>query len=371
MKSLQLEQLPAFVHVGIDGTLLGSAEGWDPLEWRRRRRQPGPHHVVEGAGHPGAPAIRGRTRAPRRSSAAVGHSPHGGAQPSGTYRRMAKPQQAELRRSGKVPALDPDASVAKLSAQDAPDRVQGPTARSRRTSDRATTRTRSRTSRTSTSSPPAWASSPTRRCRPRRPTSRRTPRSPACSPRPSGRRRPRGLARKRRRPGPRSPHLLPHRPGPRGPGHRHPHRQEGARAASSACAADIAGRHPAGPPRPTEPGLPAPGLGRLSRSSRSDLRSGEPLCDARDVTEFEYTPLLPTSGDETTYRRLDIGGVEVVDLGGEQFLRVADRGAHRPRRRGDARHRPLPAPEPPAAAARTSSTTPRRRPTTGSWPPTC
>jgi hypothetical protein len=34
VKSLQLEQLPAFVHVGIDGTLLGSAEGWDPLEWR-------------------------------------------------------------------------------------------------------------------------------------------------------------------------------------------------------------------------------------------------------------------------------------------------------------------------------------------------
>ena len=33
---------------------------------------------------------------------------------------MAKPQQAELRRSGKVPALDPDASVAKLSAQDVP-----------------------------------------------------------------------------------------------------------------------------------------------------------------------------------------------------------------------------------------------------------
>jgi hypothetical protein len=38
---------------------------------------------------------------------------------------MAKPQQAELRRSGKVPALDPDASVAKLSAQDAPS-VSGP-----------------------------------------------------------------------------------------------------------------------------------------------------------------------------------------------------------------------------------------------------
>ena len=41
------------------------------------------------------------------------------------------------------------------------------------------------------------------------------------------------------------------------------------------------------------------------------------------MTEFEYTPLLPTTGDETTYRRLDIEGVEVVDLGGEQFLRVA------------------------------------------------
>ena len=38
---------------------------------------------------------------------------------------MAKPQQAELRRSGKVPALDPDASVAKLSAQDTPS-VSGP-----------------------------------------------------------------------------------------------------------------------------------------------------------------------------------------------------------------------------------------------------
>ncbi|HEU5082482.1 MAG TPA: fumarate hydratase [Acidimicrobiales bacterium] len=41
------------------------------------------------------------------------------------------------------------------------------------------------------------------------------------------------------------------------------------------------------------------------------------------MTDFEYTPLLPTSDDETSYRRLDIGGVEVVELGGEQFLRVA------------------------------------------------
>ncbi|MFP5577411.1 MAG: fumarate hydratase [Acidimicrobiia bacterium] len=40
------------------------------------------------------------------------------------------------------------------------------------------------------------------------------------------------------------------------------------------------------------------------------------------MTEFEYTPLLPTSGDETSYRRLAIDGVEAVELGGEQFLRV-------------------------------------------------
>jgi fumarate hydratase, class I len=40
-------------------------------------------------------------------------------------------------------------------------------------------------------------------------------------------------------------------------------------------------------------------------------------------TEFTYTPLLPTSGDDTAYRRLDIGGVEPVELGGEAFLRVA------------------------------------------------
>ncbi len=39
-------------------------------------------------------------------------------------------------------------------------------------------------------------------------------------------------------------------------------------------------------------------------------------------TEFAFTPLLPLSGDETPFRKLDIGGVEMVDLGGEQFLRV-------------------------------------------------
>lgn len=34
VQSLQLGQLPAFVHLGIDGSLLGSAEGWDPVTWR-------------------------------------------------------------------------------------------------------------------------------------------------------------------------------------------------------------------------------------------------------------------------------------------------------------------------------------------------
>lgn len=33
VKSVGLESLPAFVHIGIDGTLLGSAEGWDPAAW--------------------------------------------------------------------------------------------------------------------------------------------------------------------------------------------------------------------------------------------------------------------------------------------------------------------------------------------------
>lgn len=34
VKSLDLETLPALVHLGLDGSLLGSAEGWDPVAWR-------------------------------------------------------------------------------------------------------------------------------------------------------------------------------------------------------------------------------------------------------------------------------------------------------------------------------------------------
>ena len=29
-----LERLPALVHLGTDGTVVGAAEGWDPMEWR-------------------------------------------------------------------------------------------------------------------------------------------------------------------------------------------------------------------------------------------------------------------------------------------------------------------------------------------------
>src|SRR3954469_24859205 len=39
-------------------------------------------------------------------------------------------------------------------------------------------------------------------------------------------------------------------------------------------------------------------------------------------TEFEFTELLPTTTDDTPYERLDLDGVEAVDLGGERFLRV-------------------------------------------------
>lgn len=34
VRSMQLETLPAFVHLGLDGSVLGAAEGWDPSDWR-------------------------------------------------------------------------------------------------------------------------------------------------------------------------------------------------------------------------------------------------------------------------------------------------------------------------------------------------
>jgi hypothetical protein len=34
IKGLGLTRLPAFVHLGMDGTIVGAAEGWDPPRWR-------------------------------------------------------------------------------------------------------------------------------------------------------------------------------------------------------------------------------------------------------------------------------------------------------------------------------------------------
>ena len=34
VKAFGLERLPALVHLGIDGTIAGAAEGWRPAEWR-------------------------------------------------------------------------------------------------------------------------------------------------------------------------------------------------------------------------------------------------------------------------------------------------------------------------------------------------
>ena len=34
VKAFRLERLPAIVHLGMDGTIENSAEGWHPLEWR-------------------------------------------------------------------------------------------------------------------------------------------------------------------------------------------------------------------------------------------------------------------------------------------------------------------------------------------------
>ena len=34
VKGFGLERLPALVHLGIDGSVIGAAEGWDPVRWR-------------------------------------------------------------------------------------------------------------------------------------------------------------------------------------------------------------------------------------------------------------------------------------------------------------------------------------------------
>lgn len=66
VKSMGLETLPAFIHIGNDGTLLGSAEGWNPEAWRvvvdhLAKTQSWSAPVLPAAGDPapytGAPAL--------------------------------------------------------------------------------------------------------------------------------------------------------------------------------------------------------------------------------------------------------------------------------------------------------------------------
>ena len=40
------------------------------------------------------------------------------------------------------------------------------------------------------------------------------------------------------------------------------------------------------------------------------------------MTEFEFTPLLPTSGDATPYRLLTTEGVSTFEANGHRFLQV-------------------------------------------------
>ena len=34
VKALEIEEIPALLHIGGDLTVIGRAEGWDPAEWR-------------------------------------------------------------------------------------------------------------------------------------------------------------------------------------------------------------------------------------------------------------------------------------------------------------------------------------------------
>lgn len=58
VKGFGLTRLPALVHLGIDGTLVGSCEGWDPPVWRSithhlARRMAWLAPVIPAAGDPG------------------------------------------------------------------------------------------------------------------------------------------------------------------------------------------------------------------------------------------------------------------------------------------------------------------------------
>lgn len=61
----EVEQLPAFLHIAQDGTVIGRAEGWDPNAWRAvavglSRRMSWSYPIIPAAGdpvaYPGSPA---------------------------------------------------------------------------------------------------------------------------------------------------------------------------------------------------------------------------------------------------------------------------------------------------------------------------
>jgi hypothetical protein len=65
-KGAGLEQLPAFLHIAQEGTVVGSAEGWNPPAWRQvavglGRRMSWSHPAIPAAGdpvaYPGSPAL--------------------------------------------------------------------------------------------------------------------------------------------------------------------------------------------------------------------------------------------------------------------------------------------------------------------------
>ena len=41
------------------------------------------------------------------------------------------------------------------------------------------------------------------------------------------------------------------------------------------------------------------------------------------MTDFAYSPMFPLAADDTEYERISGDHVELVDLGGETFLKVA------------------------------------------------
>ena len=66
VKGFGLERLPALVHLGIDGTVVGASEGWHPADWRLimenlAKRMAWTAPVIPGAGDPapfeGTPAL--------------------------------------------------------------------------------------------------------------------------------------------------------------------------------------------------------------------------------------------------------------------------------------------------------------------------